>query len=126
VPGVPVYLDSSGYGHEITKGIPYLNPAAFTPPKPWTYGNSSRNGYYGPGMYIWNASLFKSFRVPMGEAARVQLRGDFLNLPNHFNLGNPSATVADTRDGGTAISTTGKITGGSGNRTVQVGLRLTF
>lgn len=124
VPGEPVYLHGSG--HDITGGIPWINPKAFAPPQPWTYGNSSRNGYFGPGMYNWNTSLFKSFAVPAREGMRLQLRADFLNILNHFNLGNPVATMADTRDGGLSISNSGKVIGGSGNRVVQLGLRLLY
>jgi len=73
-----------------------VNPAAFAPPKPWTYGNSSRNGYFGPGTYTWNNSLFKSFSLPGREGLRLQARADFLNVLNHFNLGNPAAQIANT------------------------------
>jgi hypothetical protein len=124
IPGVDPYL--KGSGHDITTGIQYLNPAAFAPPKPWTYGNSSRNAYWGPGRGNWDISLTKGFAMPFRDNARLQLRAELLNAFNHFNLGNPGATIADTRDGGTPIPTAGKITGGSGNRVIQMGLKLHF
>ena len=107
-------------------GVPYLNLAAFKAPAPWTYGNSQRNAYWGPGRYNWDVSLMKSFRIPVHENLRLQLRGDFLNATNHFNLGGPGATIPTPELGGTPIPTAGLITGGSGNRVVQVGLRLQF
>ncbi len=57
---------------------------------------------------------------------RLQVRADFLDAFNHFNLNNPTATIADTRDGGTPNALSGLITGGSGSRVVQVGARLSF
>ena len=60
------------------------------------------------------------------EAPRLLVRADMFDAFNHFNLGNPTTTIADTRDGGPAIPTAGKIYGGSGNRTILVGLRFDF
>jgi hypothetical protein len=123
VPGVPLYLDQNG-SHDIVKGVPYFNPAAFTAPAPFTWGNGSRNALFGPGSYNWDASGAKTFSAT--EKIKVQVRADFLNMLNHFNLGAPSAAIADTRDGGVASANSGKVLGGSGNRVVQVGARITF
>jgi hypothetical protein len=57
---------------------------------------------------------------------RLQLRADFLDAFNHFNLGSPSATIADTSDGGLPNATAGKVFGGSGNLIVQIGLKYMF
>ena len=35
------------------------------------------------------------------ERLRLQFRGDFLDVFNHFNLSNPDTSIADRRDGGT-------------------------
>jgi hypothetical protein len=56
----------------------------------------------------------------------LQFRADFLDALNHFNLGTPSSTIADTRDGGLPNATAGKIFGGSGNRIVQLGMKFMF
>ena len=61
-----------------------------------------------------------------GYSQRLQFRCDGLDAFNHFNLGNPNATIADTRDGGLPVPTAGKITGGSGNRIIQLGLKYMF
>jgi hypothetical protein len=123
VPGVPLYLDH-GDSHDIVKGVPHFNPAAFTAPAPYTWGNGSRNALFGPGSYNWDASGAKNFSAT--EKIKVQVRADFLNTLNHMNLGSPSASIADTRDGGLPSPNSGKVLGGSGNRVVQVGARLTF
>ena len=60
------------------------------------------------------------------ERRRVQLRADFLDAFNHFNLGNASATIADIRDGGLPNANSSRIFGGSGNRVIQLGLKYVF
>jgi len=111
-------------GHDIVKGVQWFNPAAFAPPQPWQYGNAARNMLYGPGLWNWDIGIQKTFRIT--ENHRIQLRGDGLNAFNHFNLGNPNATIADTRDGGLPQPNAGKILGGSGSRIIQVGLKYMF
>jgi hypothetical protein len=123
VAGAGLYA-GRGSGHDIISGIQWYNPAAFSAPQPWNWGNSARNQLWGPGQWDWDISLAKSFRIV--EGVRMQLRADAFDALNHFNLSNPSTTIADTRDGGSAISQVGMVTGGSGNRTVQVGARVTF
>jgi len=113
-----------GSGHDIINGVSWFNTGAFAPPQPWTWGNGARNLLFGPGSWNWDMSLQKVFRVT--ERAHLQVRSDFLDAFNHFNLGNPSATIADTRDGGLPIATAGKIFGGSGSRVIQVGARISF
>ena len=95
-----------------------------TPPQAWTWGNSGRNILFGPGLWNWDVSLLKNFGIT--ERFRLQFRGDFLDAFNHFNLGGPSATIADTRDGGLPNSEAGKIFGGGGSRVVQVGAKFVF
>jgi hypothetical protein len=123
VAGADLYANQAS-GHNIVQGVQWFNPAAFVAPQPWTWGNASRNMLFGPGTYNWDASMAKNFSLT--ERIKLQMRGDFLNVLNHFNLGNPSAVIADTRDGGPANSVSGKITGGSGSRVIQIGARVTF
>ena len=123
VAGADLYA-TQGSGHDIVNGVQWFNPAAFTAPQPFTWGNSSRNMLFGPGSYNWDASMAKNFSIT--EKIKLQMRGDFLNALNHFNLSAPSASIADTRDGGVTNANSGKITGGSGSRVVQVGARITF
>ena len=71
----------------------------------------------------------KSFRIPKGEATRLEFKVDFFNMPNHYNLGDPDTGIYDTRDGGVVDTYSGKITGGAGAyfpRLIQIGLRLMF
>ena len=84
---------------------------------------------FGPGFGNWDASVMKSFRLPKGESSRLEFKVDFFNLPNHYNLGTPSAGIADVRDGGTPDPSAGKIYGADNGyfpRLIQTGLRLVF
>ena len=111
-------------GHDITHGVKWFNPAAFAPPAKWTYGNASRNLLFGPGYWNWDISAMKS--IPIREPVNLQFRADFLDAFNHLNLANPGVSIADTRDGGTANPNSGVITGGNGNRVIQLALKLRF
>jgi len=124
VSGTPVYAGQQSGSHDIMSGVQWFNPAAFAAPQPWTWGSSSRNSVFGPGFWNWDISAQKNFKLT--ERFHLQFRGDFLDALNHFNLGGPSSTIADTRDGGLPNTTTGKIFGGSGNRIIQVGAKLNF
>jgi hypothetical protein len=124
VAGAPLYAGKQSGSHDIVNGVQWFNPDAFVAPQPWQWGNSARDMLWGPGMWNWDISAAKTFTAP--ERLQIQLRADLLDAFNHFNLGDPNATIADERDHGTAVPLAGKITGGSGNRTIQLGLRLTF
>ena len=87
-------------------------------------GNAERNGVSGPGSWNWDIGVQKAFAIT--ESSRLQFRGDFLDAFNHFNLGSPSSTIADTRDGGRPNPRAGRIFGGSGSRVVQLGLKYIF
>ncbi len=115
---------AKGSGHDIISGVSWFNTSAFAAPQPWAWGNSARNLLFGPGSWDWDMSGQKVFAVR--ERVRFELRGDFLDAFNHFNLSNPSNQIADTRDGGLPIATAGKIYGGTGSRVIQVGAKLMF
>jgi len=68
----------------------------------------------------------KSFRIPVGEATKLEFKADFFNLLNHYNLGDPDTGIFDARDNGPVDTYSGKITYGGVPRLVQVGLRLIF
>ena len=74
----------------IAGGRQLLNPASFTAPANNLIGNVGRNSTAGPGFWTVDASIAKSFHLPiLGDSGRVQLRGDFFNIFNHTNLANP-------------------------------------
>lgn len=95
----------------------WFNPAAFSVPALYTYGDSGRNILQGPGFDSVDLSLAKAFRIT--EGTHLELRWDAFNAFNHTNLTNPNPYV-DT-------ATAGQITGiVDFRRRMQIGAHLTF
>ena len=83
VPGVPFYLYPSG-----APGGKVINAAAFTTPVPTTaQGDLGRNALRGFGVTQWDLTLRRQFRFT--ERFSLQARGDFFNILNYPNFGNP-------------------------------------
>lgn len=63
----------------------WYNPQAFAVPasNSGRFGNAGRNLIDGPGMYLMNLGLFKSF--PVGERARIMLSATSDNVLNKVN-----------------------------------------
>jgi hypothetical protein len=95
----------------------WFNPAAFSTPAAFTFGNVGRNTVYGPGRQTLDLALQREFA--MTEKMRFQLRAEFFNALNHTNLGTPNRFVNTPQFGTiTEAATPG--------REVQVGMRLSF
>jgi len=124
VAGGSIYQGRQSGSHDVIGGVQWFNPSAYIAPPPWQWGNAERNGVFGPGSWNWDIGVQKAFAIT--ESSRLQFRGDFLDAFNHFNLGSPSSTIADTRDGGLPNPRAGRIFGGSGSRVVQLGLKYIF
>jgi hypothetical protein len=93
--------------------------AVFPVPTPGSDGNEPRNLYRNPGMIQWDASLIKNNPIEwIGPSGNLQLRLDFLNLPNHVNLSTVDPNMAD--------STFGKVTSALQSRQLQFGVHLAF
>ena len=123
VPGIDPY--SKDHSHSV--GAQWFNPAAFAPPTPGTWGNSPRNGYFGPGSYNWDIGLMKDFHMPFSERQSLRVRADFFDALNHFNFDNQIKTaIGDTRDGGIASPTAGQVLGGEDSRVIQLSMKYTF
>lgn len=95
----------------------WFNTSAFALAAPGTFGDSPRNLLRAPGVFNFDWSFAKSFRI--SERFSTQLRGDFFDLLNtpHFNA--PGSSVAST-------STFGVITAAGDPRIVQISLRVRF
>jgi len=90
-----------------------------------TGGNVGLQTLTGPPTKTMDFSLFKSFRVT--ERFALQFRAEALNLGNFTLLGNPDATIGDSKAyGGNGLF--GQITSAAvgTERHVQFSLRLTF
>jgi hypothetical protein len=96
--------------------LEWFNTAAFALPATGTFGNSGRNILSGPWQDTVDLSLFKA--VPFKENIKLQIRGEFFNLLNRVNFGQPGNTVN--------TPTYGVITSANDPRIIQIALRLIF
>jgi hypothetical protein len=95
----------------------WFDPAAFSAPSPYTYGNAGRNILFGSGRVNWDMSLFKNFVIH--EQTRFELRAEAFNVFNHPQFGLPNANIGNPQ--------AGQITSTVGNpRQLQMGLRFQF
>ncbi len=108
--GVPVYPADQSIAH-------WFNPLAFSVPADFTYGNAGYNQLWGPRQFTWDASVVKSMRLL--ERATLEMRMDAFSVLNHPTFSNPSADITNP-------GTVGRISSAGGNRTVQLGAKLTF
>lgn len=103
----------------------FFNTCAFANPVAGSFGNVRRNSLQGPGYQIWDASLFKTFKV--GETKAFEFRAEGFNLPNHTNKllaksgpqqGNNSTVMGSPNFG--------FLTAARAARQIQLALKLSF
>jgi len=80
------------------------------------FGNSGRSIFDGPGSIGTDLALLKQFQF--GERLNLEFRAEAYSALNHLNLGFPVATMGDPNFG--------SVISGSGERTMQFGLKLGF
>jgi hypothetical protein len=110
-----VKLDSGRPRNELL--AEYFNTAAFAPNALGTFGNAPRNLLRGPGLFTVEIALMKM--IPIRERLRAQLRGEFFNLFNRPNFGNPQATQR-------VSGRFGNIESAGDPRIIQLALKLLF
>ena len=134
IPGVDPFLN---------KDRTILNPAAFTTPKPGTFGNLERNSLHGPGFFQFDTILSKAFRIT--ETFNLEFRTEIFNLFNSTNFANPPGTLPNVLGTSTnqlqpgqpfttaaagafgiVNSTVARTVGLGANRQIQFALRLIF
>ncbi|MFN0165694.1 MAG: carboxypeptidase regulatory-like domain-containing protein [Bryobacteraceae bacterium] len=95
----------------------WFDAGAFAQPEPFTFGSSPPNALYGPGMFNFDASIFKGFALM--EKTTLQFRAEAFNASNTPVFALPAATIE--------TPTVGRITGlAKGSRTIQLALKLIF
>ena len=87
----------AGINPYLQDGVRWLNPAAFTTPRPGTFGNLPRNFLRGPGFWQLDFSLSKDLRF--GQSQSVQVRIEVFNLANELNYENPAASLPNGTPG---------------------------
>ncbi len=105
----------------------WFNTSVFTAPiAPWTdggtttgYGNARKDNVVGPGLFNWNLSLYKTFKLTSGDnSPTFQLRAESYNTFNH--------TEFNGIDTGTGDGNYGKVTSTYDPRTLQFGAKFLF
>lgn len=99
-----------GVHHNSSTTQSWLNAAAFVNPAQYTFGDSRRNQYYGPGYGSWDLSFFKN--TPITERINTQFRVEMFNLTNKSNFAPPRNTVGSQL--GTLYDTIGDYNGAPG------------
>jgi outer membrane receptor protein involved in Fe transport len=69
----------------------YFDTSAFAVAPSFTYGDAGRDILRGPNVWNLDFSIFRNFNFL--ERMTLQFRGEFFNIFNHPNFGNPGATV---------------------------------
>jgi len=103
--------------------IPWLNDSLFANPAVGTFGNTGKNIFRGPRHWNVDVGLHKTF-YPMTshETLSVQLRGEFFNLFNHAQLGDPNTSFSSGNFG----QVRGTAGGSADYRIIQLALKLFF
>ena len=82
----------------------WFDTSAFVSPTPYDFGNAGRDILTAPGAANLDFSVFKQFPIrKLGEAGRVQVRGELFNFLNHPQFGRPNANI-DVPQAGTITS----------------------
>lgn len=73
----------------------WFDVSAFTIPADYTFGTGGRNILRGPGEFVPDIDLSKSFRFasPLGESTQLKFRASMYNAFNIANLGSPNASI---------------------------------
>src|SRR6185369_7647346 len=80
------------------------------------FGSLGRNVFHGPGDINFDFTLMK--RTKIGENKILEFRGEFFNIFNHANFGNPNGNIGSANFG--------RITTTDDPRLIQFGLKFHF
>jgi len=97
----------------------WFNTAAYANPAPYTYGNSKPNSLLTDWGKSVNLSVFRNFRIGLGEERYFQFRAEAYNLFNDVVFGYPNSTLGQPNFG--VVNTTTNLP-----RQLQLGLKFYF
>jgi hypothetical protein len=113
--------NTTGASQDLPRGqrttAQWFNTGAFLLEPLGTFGNTGRNTVTGPGIFSWDGSIMRNFRLT--DRKTLQFRLEAFNLPNLPVWGDPDATFLSPRFG--QINTTRKPM-----RELQFGLKFVF
>jgi hypothetical protein len=130
-PGVPLELYGAGY-----PGGKIFNKGAFTAPPIGQQGNFGRNVLRGFDATQADIGVQRIFRVT--EKAGLRFRGEFFNILNHPNFGNPTNVLSSPLFGRSTQTLANSLGSGGANggfnplyqiggpRSIQLALKLQF
>ena len=120
-----------------TFGCYVKGSGVLTPPLPGHFGTMGRNIFRGPGLYTWDFSLTKDWKL--ADHVALQLRAEFFNVLNHpsfanpFGVGGQLANVDPSVPSAFGFSSltpdvaaANPVLGTGGPRNIQLGLKLRF
>jgi hypothetical protein len=116
VPGAALYAHDKSWRQ-------FFNPDAWSTPAQFTFGNSPRNGVYGPGFAQVDSALVK--QTAFTETKSLEFRAEFFNMFNHPNFAPPDSTYGDSTFGQIS-STFGKTIGLGTERQIEFALKFRY
>jgi hypothetical protein len=126
----PDRINTPGCGSQVNPGNAeqYIKLSCFAAPAFSTLlGDAGRNVARGPGVFDWDASLFRNIPVArFSEKFRIQFRAEVFNTFNHVNFNPPTSTSLQLfTQSLTPIASAGSLTSTSTNsRQLQFGLKV--
>ncbi len=111
------YLDNDPRNFDPAVNL-YLNPASFTAPGTFQFGNTARVLDWARGFSQKSESLSIAKRIPITERVRAVLRADAQNPFNFVRWSNPNTNISG--------STFGKVTGAAAGRSIQLNAAIEF
>lgn len=89
-------------------------------------GNASKDPIRGPGLQVWDVSLFKNIPVDADGARRLQLRFEFYNFFNHANFTSVETSGRFDATGKQVNPRFGQYTNTSDARKIVLGAKFYF
>ncbi len=96
IAGVPRRTDSSQFDPAVNR---WINPAAFAPPTPLTFGTSARSFTDLRTPWSLNESYAAIKRTPLTERLTLTFRAEFFNMFNRVVFGGPAANISNANFG---------------------------
>jgi hypothetical protein len=94
-----VYFDQSAFTGTMCSLVPKVpnGPGFLTGPDCGSFGTANRRFFHGPGFN--NTDLGITKMIPVTEAMRFEIRGEFFNIFNHAQFNNPSGDISSSNFG---------------------------
>lgn len=124
--GVGEWPDRTCNGHVSHPTVnEYFNPSCFTSPALYSFGDSGRGIFAGPGTNEADVSLFKKTYMNADQTRYLEFRAESFNLANRPQFNNPNATIGSPSAG--TISSAGTPPNFSRtSRQIQLALKFYF